>query len=306
MKCRLAKPLLGWMLRAFYLSFSLPLLSGCYGMMLAGDLARYAQKDTDIFVPDGVTLEMLRTKRDIAVNINGINAAGQYVFAVGSGAASNASVYSDMVTKELLKMGITARSVTGEISESSPPETFRDLRSRGHDMVLVGNMAVSTTTSQTAYITGGDAWNTGVTSFTVKGLDVRDGSILFILSADYGKAKDASQVAEDLTTLYQNMLNGSTGEASASASHNQLSPRQTNSAPATSASASLSRDETAGEVDLAWVQRTLNAKGFNCGTADGIMGPQTQACIRAFQRANALQDTGELNPVTITMIRSYE
>lgn len=37
-----------------------------------------------------------------------------------------------------------------------------------------------------------------------------------------------------------------------------------------------------------WVQEQLNAKGFNCGTADGIAGNNTMNAIHEFQRVNKL------------------
>lgn len=37
-----------------------------------------------------------------------------------------------------------------------------------------------------------------------------------------------------------------------------------------------------------WVQEQLNAKGFNCGTADGIAGNNTMNAIHEFQRVNEL------------------
>lgn len=53
-----------------------------------------------------------------------------------------------------------------------------------------------------------------------------------------------------------------------------------------------------GGDDVAWVQRTLNEMGYDCGIEDGIMGPNTRSCIRSFQDANGLDVTGEINEAT--------
>ena len=152
---------------------------------------------------------MLQERRSIAVNINGVNSSGQYVFSVGQG-NTNAGIYSDMLTKEFLKMGYQSRTITDNISESSGEEEFRALAKRGFDILLIGNMNISMTTSVTGALTGGDYANTGVTSFTVKGIDVENGSILFILSTEYGKAKKASEVTQDLAELYRDVVMGRT------------------------------------------------------------------------------------------------
>ena len=190
--------------------FSLLLIfCGCLAAQVAGDIARSGQKDTDVVLAQGVTPTMLQEKRSIAVNINGVNSSGQYVFSVGEG-STNAGIYSDMLTKEFLKMGYQSKTITDDISESSSQEEFRALRERGFDILLVGNMNISMTTSVTGALTGGDYANTGVTSFTVKGIDVEDSAILFILSTEYGKAKKASEVTQDLAELYRDVVMGKT------------------------------------------------------------------------------------------------
>jgi peptidoglycan hydrolase-like protein with peptidoglycan-binding domain len=47
------------------------------------------------------------------------------------------------------------------------------------------------------------------------------------------------------------------------------------------------------------VQKTLSDRGYRTGGADGRMGPQTQAAIRRFQRAENLEPTGQLNRRTL-------
>ena len=55
-------------------------------------------------------------------------------------------------------------------------------------------------------------------------------------------------------------------------------------------------------LNLAWVQKKLNDLGFECGDVDGFMGPNTRACIRAFQTVQGLNATGSLNNATITAL----
>jgi hypothetical protein len=45
-------------------------------------------------------------------------------------------------------------------------------------------------------------------------------------------------------------------------------------------------------------QQALMDKGHNPGSVDGIMGPQTRAAIKAFQSANGLKETGQLDAET--------
>ncbi len=54
-----------------------------------------------------------------------------------------------------------------------------------------------------------------------------------------------------------------------------------------------------GGPRLVAVQRALNAQGFDCGDADGIMGPRTRAAVVAFQRARHLDPDGLIGPLTL-------
>jgi N-acetyl-anhydromuramyl-L-alanine amidase AmpD len=46
------------------------------------------------------------------------------------------------------------------------------------------------------------------------------------------------------------------------------------------------------------LQENLNRLGFNCGAADGIFGPKTEAAVKAFQKANGLAVDGIVGPAT--------
>ena len=53
-----------------------------------------------------------------------------------------------------------------------------------------------------------------------------------------------------------------------------------------------------GGPKLVEVQKRLNEEGFDCGPADGIMGPRTRGAIVAFQRARGLDPDGIVGPLT--------
>src|SRR5688500_20218643 len=50
------------------------------------------------------------------------------------------------------------------------------------------------------------------------------------------------------------------------------------------------------------VQKTLSDRGFRTGGIDGRMGPQTQAALVNFQRAEKLQPTGKLDGQTLAAL----
>lgn len=54
--------------------------------------------------------------------------------------------------------------------------------------------------------------------------------------------------------------------------------------------------------DIKGVQGALKKAGFDPGSIDGIPGPKTLAAIKAFQKANKLADTGELNLETLNLL----
>ncbi len=53
---------------------------------------------------------------------------------------------------------------------------------------------------------------------------------------------------------------------------------------------------------LEQLQVKLNALGYDCGPADGRMGPRTQNCLRSYQEEMGLDTTGELDEATAAQL----
>ena len=54
--------------------------------------------------------------------------------------------------------------------------------------------------------------------------------------------------------------------------------------------------------DVKSVQEALKGKGHNPGPIDGVMGPQTQQALKEFQRAQNIQQTGQLDSSTASAL----
>ncbi|HEY7439815.1 MAG TPA: peptidoglycan-binding protein [Acidimicrobiia bacterium] len=57
--------------------------------------------------------------------------------------------------------------------------------------------------------------------------------------------------------------------------------------------------------DVLDLQRRLNALGFDAGREDGILGPETAAAVREFQRNAGLAVDGVAGPATVTTLLRY-
>jgi hypothetical protein len=69
--------------------------------------------------------------------------------------------------------------------------------------------------------------------------------------------------------------------------------------PPTASAPPVRRDEA-----LAGAPARLNSRGFECGPTDGISGPRTRACIRAFQGEEGYPETGELDALVWDLLRT--
>jgi len=50
------------------------------------------------------------------------------------------------------------------------------------------------------------------------------------------------------------------------------------------------------------IQEALKTKGFDPGTADGVVGPKTNQALREFQKSNNLQITGRIDDKTASAL----
>jgi localization factor PodJL len=58
-------------------------------------------------------------------------------------------------------------------------------------------------------------------------------------------------------------------------------------------------EATPARNDLALAQAYLMKLGYNPGSSDGLMGPRTHEALVAYQRSAGLEQTGNVNPVTL-------
>jgi len=79
------------------------------------------------------------------------------------------------------------------------------------------------------------------------------------------------------------------------------------SGASTSSSASTMSHDGGGSLSLSQeeirqLQIALNAKGFNIGTPDGVLGPRTTQALIQFQRREGFQATGQIDSRTVTAL----
>ena len=286
--------------------------SGCLGLSLAGEAVRSGQKEINVVYAPGVAGQALAHVRNFGVSVNGVDASGVTV-AAGQG-ATNTNVYSDLIAGELFKRGLYATALPEPVTELSDPALFGRLRERGVEVVLVGSVNLSATASVFSGMTGGDWSNTGVTAFTIRALSAADGRALFIVSGRYGTSKKANVVMKDFGEVLGHALAGTVEEYRAG--RNGRGDRRRDAEPAVAppppvlpvpapppAAAPAVPERALPLLDLATAQRTLNRLGYTCGTADGVLGARTRACLRAFQRAEDLGETGALDRPTSDAVR---
>ncbi len=56
---------------------------------------------------------------------------------------------------------------------------------------------------------------------------------------------------------------------------------------------------TANNTQIRKAQQHLRSRGYQAGTADGLMGPQTISALRRYQSANGLTVTGKVDLDTL-------
>ena len=106
------------------------------------------------------------------------------------------------------------------------------------------------------------------------------------------------------TTIYPGNTNTSPGQLQNRDAHDSQSKGALRGSPP--GTGTTSRDNAfdgvsgkkAGKANVRQVQEALKAQGHDPGPVDGVMGPQTQEALRAYQRSENLTETGRLDQQT--------
>ena len=96
----------------------------------------------------------------------------------------------------------------------------------------------------------------------------------------------------------------SPGTSGPSTEQNQQRPRPPASSArsSTDSMGSASMNGQWSREDVRSVQEALKGKGHNPGPVDGVIGPRTQQALRAFQRAQNIQTSGQLDNSTASAL----
>jgi localization factor PodJL len=124
--------------------------------------------------------------------------------------------------------------------------------------------------------------------------DLKEGYKWFALVADAGDEDAAAKRDEVAELLSPDQLEKA--QAAATLWRARTPDAESNSIDIPEAWTESS--ETTSSIDMrqavAEMQRVLNARGYDAGPADGIIGRQTRSAITAFQRDNGLEADGEI------------
>lgn len=103
----------------------------------------------------------------------------------------------------------------------------------------------------------------------------------------------------DVTTSQPAQVSGEIAELQAECNRQGFSSQKVDNMPGpiTLAGCPMVKKGAEGNITR-WVQRKLNALGYNCGSVDGIFGVNTKAAVMAFQRARGLSADGIVGPKT--------
>lgn len=189
-------------------------ISGCGAAYVGGAAIRSIGEgeEIDAVRQEGVTTSDLQQKEHIGLSIHGVGSSGQIItWGWGDAGTSEPGVYEDMLLKEFIREGVSAETVSDSVSTTPSDAILSSLEEQGVNMVLLGNMNMAVDAQQLDALTGGDPSKTGVTTCSVRGIDVPSGELLFILTLEYDEAQDAGEVARALAQSYKALLAGEIG-----------------------------------------------------------------------------------------------
>jgi peptidoglycan hydrolase-like protein with peptidoglycan-binding domain len=121
----------------------------------------------------------------------------------------------------------------------------------------------------------------------------------------------AAAAGNDTSTTTQGATNGqsssqqgsmSQGSSMSKGSQSATSPSGSSSQMSNSGSSQGAMSEENNSETVRSAQQALNDKGFNVGTVDGQMGPNTEAAIKKFQQSKGLPQSGNLDEQTLAAL----
>lgn len=166
------------------------------GVSATGEAIRSGMKDLNITESPGFTFTDLKNKKF------GIFVASQSQMAMGlSGAEAN--LYSDMIANEFIKKGFDTRVVSENVDPNDATK-LNALADKQMDVFIKCNLSMGMMpVSSFGILTGagvGDV-RTGVSEFAIKGVDIKTGKILFLVTGSYSKTKTTSDFASDIAII---------------------------------------------------------------------------------------------------------
>ena len=185
---------------------SIVYFTGCSAVQYGGDIIKSGQKDFKTVMTPGITANEISQLNNICLVVNGLDASGKPL--IFTGGQTNQNVFTDMFIMEFMKKGYSVSTLSDNTGDITSPQKLDTLTQLGYNLALICNMNLATSTSITDVTLGGEYTKAGVNSFTLKGIRTSDKKILFISSGEYGKAKGASDVSEDVVILYSNICAG--------------------------------------------------------------------------------------------------
>ena len=95
---------------------------------------------------------------------------------------------------------------------------------------------------------------------------------------------------------------GNPGPAGTQTPQTMTAPGQSTGPQANMGQMNQGTQQPASRSEIQQAQQQLKSQGLYRGTADGVMGPETQTALRAFQRQNGLPQSAELDQQTSTRL----